>query len=107
LICSIHHQERPHLSKYLSVFFAKYPSAIIGPEDFIVLPKIAPNEVDYEVELVIVIGKSGKNIPVEKALDHIVGWTVGSVSCIFSFPRMELLFSLCDPLYNCIFGSRT
>jgi 2-keto-4-pentenoate hydratase/2-oxohepta-3-ene-1,7-dioic acid hydratase in catechol pathway len=59
------------------VFFAKYPSSIIGPHDAIILPKIAPNEVDYEVELVIVIGKGGKNIAPERAFEHIVGWTVG------------------------------
>ena len=33
---------------------------------------------DYEGELVIIIGKSGKNIPREKAMDHILGYTVGN-----------------------------
>jgi 2-keto-4-pentenoate hydratase/2-oxohepta-3-ene-1,7-dioic acid hydratase in catechol pathway len=60
------------------VFFAKYPSAIAGPNDPIILPKIAPNEVDYEVELVIVIGKRGKNISLEEADDYIAGWTIGT-----------------------------
>ena len=33
---------------------------------------------DYEGELVIIIGKSGKNIPREKAMDHILGYTIGN-----------------------------
>ena len=33
---------------------------------------------DYEGELVIIIGKSGKNIPREKAMEHILGYTVGN-----------------------------
>ena len=33
---------------------------------------------DYEGELVIIIGKSGKNIPREKAMNHILGYTVGN-----------------------------
>jgi len=58
------------------VFFAKYPSAIIGPHDVIKLPK-SSNEVDYEVELVIVIGKIAKNVSLENALEYIFGYTIG------------------------------
>ena len=39
------------------VIFLKATTAVCGPEDSIVLPKIAPNEVDYECELAIIIGK--------------------------------------------------
>ena len=35
-------------------------------------------EVDYECELVVIIGKQGKNIPEDKALDYVLGYAVGN-----------------------------
>jgi 2-keto-4-pentenoate hydratase/2-oxohepta-3-ene-1,7-dioic acid hydratase in catechol pathway len=58
------------------VLFSKYRSALIGPEEAIVLPPVS-QEVDYEAELVLVIGKSGRFIPEAQAMDHIIGYTVG------------------------------
>lgn len=58
------------------ILFSKYPSAIIGPDAPIVLPPVS-KEVDYEAELVVVIGKEGRNIPEGKALQHVAGYTVG------------------------------
>ena len=59
------------------VIFGKYPNALIAHGEPIVLPKVA-EKVDYEAELVLVIGKSGKNIPNdESAMEHIAGYTVG------------------------------
>ena len=55
--------------------FNKYPSCIIGPHDPIPYPEIT-KELDWEVELVIVIGKAGFHIAKEKALDHVYGFTV-------------------------------
>ena len=55
--------------------FNKFPSTIIGPFDDLPYPEIT-KELDWEVELVIVVGKSGFNIPEEKAKDHIFGFTV-------------------------------
>ena len=46
--------------------FAKLPSAIIGPEDEIVIPPDA-SDLHYEGELVIVIGKRAKNVPADAA----------------------------------------
>ncbi len=59
------------------VVFSKFASAIIGPEEMIVLPKVSV-EVDYEAELVVVIGKAGKHIPVEKAFQHVAGYMPGN-----------------------------
>ncbi len=59
------------------VVFSKFASAIIGPEATIVLPKVSV-EVDYEAELVVVIGKAGKHIPVEKAFQHVAGYMPGN-----------------------------
>jgi 2-keto-4-pentenoate hydratase/2-oxohepta-3-ene-1,7-dioic acid hydratase in catechol pathway len=58
------------------VFFNKLHTAVSSPGAPIVLPKVSP-EVDYEAELVIVIGKQGRYIPVEQARAHIAGYTVG------------------------------
>jgi 2-keto-4-pentenoate hydratase/2-oxohepta-3-ene-1,7-dioic acid hydratase in catechol pathway len=58
------------------ILFSKYASALIGPDAPIVLPKVS-NEVDYEAELVIVVGKPGRDIPRERAYEHVAGYTVG------------------------------
>lgn len=56
-------------------FFSKFPSAVTGPDTQVVLP--APeSEVDYEVELAIVIGRPGKNIRRADAYDHVFGYTM-------------------------------
>jgi 2-keto-4-pentenoate hydratase/2-oxohepta-3-ene-1,7-dioic acid hydratase in catechol pathway len=59
------------------VIFIKATTALCGPDDAIVLPKMAPNEVDYECELAIVIGKTARHVPVESALDYALGYTCG------------------------------
>ncbi len=58
-------------------FFTKFHNALIGPEDSILLPKIS-KEVDWEVELAVVIGKRGKNISKERAIDYVAGYTISN-----------------------------
>ncbi|KAF5009241.1 hypothetical protein FDECE_4534 [Fusarium decemcellulare] len=59
---------------YPSVFI-KPSTSVTGFNDDVPIPKIAQDgTVDYEGELAIVIGKTGKNIPKESALDHIAGY---------------------------------
>jgi 2-keto-4-pentenoate hydratase/2-oxohepta-3-ene-1,7-dioic acid hydratase in catechol pathway len=70
-----HLRDRP-VPEYPGLF-AKYPSAVIGPEDEIVIPPDA-TDVHYEGELVIVIGKRAKNISAADAPDHIFGVTAGN-----------------------------
>ena len=60
------------------VIFSKLTSALTGPNDPIVLPKAAPRKVDYEAELVIVIGRRGREIERGRALEHVAGYTVGN-----------------------------
>ena len=55
------------------IVFAKYSTTIIGPDAPIVLPKIS-QKVDYEAELGVVIGAPGRNIPPERAYEHVVGY---------------------------------
>jgi 2-keto-4-pentenoate hydratase/2-oxohepta-3-ene-1,7-dioic acid hydratase in catechol pathway len=58
------------------ILFSKYPTALVGHGQDIVLPPVS-QEVDYEAELVIVVGKRGRNIAAGAALDHVAGYTVG------------------------------
>ena len=60
------------------IIFLKANSSVIGPEDSIILPEAAPNEVDYEAELVIVIGKKAKNIEIEDVDHYVLGYTCGN-----------------------------
>lgn len=61
-----------------AVFFTKPPTAVIGHETDIELDPAATAELDYEVELVVVIGRRGRNIPVDRAHDYIFGYTIGN-----------------------------
>lgn len=56
--------------------FMKATSALIGPFDDIIQPRKA-NKLDYESELVIVIGKRAQYISEDEVFDHIAGFTVG------------------------------
>ena len=58
------------------VVFSKFATAIIGPEEPIRLPSVS-KEVDYEAELVLVVGKKGRHLKAEAAHDHLAGFTVG------------------------------
>jgi 2-keto-4-pentenoate hydratase/2-oxohepta-3-ene-1,7-dioic acid hydratase in catechol pathway len=62
------------------VVFMKNPASVIGHQMPIVLPASCrePLQVDFEVELAVIIGKSAKNVPIETALDYIAGYTVAN-----------------------------
>jgi ureidoglycolate lyase len=59
------------------IWFCKQPTAANGPNDPIVLPKVA-NEVDYEAEMVVVIGHGGRAIAREDARAAVFGYCVGN-----------------------------
>lgn len=58
------------------VIFSKPPSAVTGHETNIVHNQKITKQLDYEVELAVIIGKGGKNIPKENAMDHVYGYTI-------------------------------
>lgn len=62
------------------VLFMKNPAGVIAHDMPIVLPASCrdPLQVDYEVELAVVIGKPAKNVPIEKALDYVAGYTIAN-----------------------------
>jgi 2-keto-4-pentenoate hydratase/2-oxohepta-3-ene-1,7-dioic acid hydratase in catechol pathway len=58
------------------VFFTKAPTTMNGPYGEIVIDPAVSTEIDWEVELGVIIGKGGKNIREENALGHVFGYTV-------------------------------
>ena len=58
------------------VIFSKPPTTVIGPNDIINSHSQVTKELDYEVELAVVIGKKGTYIPREQAMDYIFGYTI-------------------------------
>jgi 2-keto-4-pentenoate hydratase/2-oxohepta-3-ene-1,7-dioic acid hydratase in catechol pathway len=58
------------------VFFTKPPTAIVGPFDDVLLHTAVSAQLDWEVELGVVIGRSGLNISREAAPDYVFGYTV-------------------------------
>lgn len=67
------------LPKHPIVFF-KLPNALAHPGEPIVLPRAAirAEQVKYEGELCVVIGRGGKNISASRALDHVFGYTIAN-----------------------------
>jgi len=57
------------------LLFAMYANAIIGPEDAIVIPAMS-QQVDYEAELGVVIGRRARHVAVESALEYVAGYTI-------------------------------
>lgn len=67
--------EEPGTYPTIPVFFCKWPGSHNGPEAGIVKHSITKH-LDYECELVIVIGKKGVDIPKERAMDYVYGFTI-------------------------------
>ncbi|MDP4105837.1 MAG: fumarylacetoacetate hydrolase family protein [Bacillota bacterium] len=59
------------------VLFSKFNSALAGHLETIEIPADAKH-IDYEAEMVIIIGKTAKNVTVEDALDYVFGYSVGN-----------------------------
>lgn len=71
---SAHAKELGHALPEEPLLFFKPPSAIVGPGDTIVLPKVS-QRVDHEAELGVVIGKRARHVRAEEALDYVLGYT--------------------------------
>ncbi len=55
------------------ILFSKFPTAVIGPADPVVLPRIS-SKVDFEAELGVVLGRRAKHVTRERALEHVLGY---------------------------------
>lgn len=78
------------IPKYPTLF-AKYPSALVGPYDPIVLPRIS-EKVDWEVELTVVVGDRLRHASEEEARAGIAGYTIHNDVSARDFQRRTLQF---------------
>ncbi|NOY52436.1 MAG: fumarylacetoacetate hydrolase family protein [Deltaproteobacteria bacterium] len=62
------------------ILFMKNPASVVHPGDPVVLPSscLDPPQVDYEMELAVVIGRAVKDVPVDSALEYVFGYTIGN-----------------------------
>lgn len=60
----------------LPVFFTKPPTAVIGPDALVRLDPNVSEKLDYEVELAVIFGSTGRNIPAADAVDYIFGFSI-------------------------------
>jgi 2-keto-4-pentenoate hydratase/2-oxohepta-3-ene-1,7-dioic acid hydratase in catechol pathway len=58
------------------IYFTKPPTTVIGPDDAVPFPQGLTTRLDWEVELGVVIGRGGRDIPEAHALDYVFGYTV-------------------------------
>jgi 2-keto-4-pentenoate hydratase/2-oxohepta-3-ene-1,7-dioic acid hydratase in catechol pathway len=71
---------RDHAAEYGSVvpeeplIFMKPSTAVIGPDEAIVYPAMS-KRVDYEAELAVVLGKTARHVPEDKAFEYVLGYT--------------------------------
>ncbi|WP_121611252.1 fumarylacetoacetate hydrolase family protein [Mesobacillus foraminis] len=70
-------EEIPEELPAIPVFFFKPVSSVIGPEEDIIIPE-GIEQVKFESELAIVIGREAKNVPESEVLDYVFGYTVGN-----------------------------
>ncbi len=60
------------------IYFSKLVDRFTGPEDNLIISGGPSTQVDYEVELAVIIGKTGKNIAPEEAFEYIFGYSIGN-----------------------------
>jgi len=58
------------------IVFSKVPESVTGPQTFIEFDPAVSAAIDYEVELAVIIGRPGRGISRENALDHVWGYTI-------------------------------
>ena len=59
------------------IVFSKFSSTLNDPGGDIVIPKVS-DSVDYEAELAVVIGKAGRHVTKDDAMDHVLGYTIAN-----------------------------
>ena len=66
--------------------FSKHPQSLVGHGQPLIRPQIS-DKLDYEGEIVIVIGKAGRHIPAARAMDHIAGYSILNDGSIRDFQK--------------------
>jgi len=70
-----HAAESPYDKPQYPIFFLRVDTSVIGHERPIIRPRVS-EQLDFEGELVAVVGKGGRAIPMDRALDHVVAYSV-------------------------------
>jgi 2-keto-4-pentenoate hydratase/2-oxohepta-3-ene-1,7-dioic acid hydratase in catechol pathway len=71
-----HRDEKPEVTRKDPEFFLKTPLGVIGHEDDIVRDERVTKKLDYETELLIVVGSPGRHVPAAAALTHVYGYSI-------------------------------
>ena len=58
------------------IVFSKVPECVIGPDEAVVFDPAVSDATDYEGELAVIVGKSGRGITKTRAMDHVWGYTI-------------------------------
>jgi 2-keto-4-pentenoate hydratase/2-oxohepta-3-ene-1,7-dioic acid hydratase in catechol pathway len=83
------------------IVFFQNVDAIVGPDEAIVYPEHLTEELDYELELAVVIGKTGKWFSPEDAMDYVAGYLVFNDITARDIQRREMrsgVFSFCKAI---------
>jgi acylpyruvate hydrolase len=70
-----HAEETGQKIPEVPTLFAKYHNSVVGPGAAILIPRTT-EQIDYEAEFAFVIGRRGHDIPRERALDYVAGYTI-------------------------------
>ena len=73
------------LPKYPSLF-VRFPESFVGPDEPLIRPPESP-QLDYEGEIVLVIGKAGRRIPASRWAEHVIGYMIGNEGTIRDWVR--------------------
>ena len=73
-----HCREQGHQPPKAPVIFTKFTTAVIGPGDAICWDPALTRQVDYEVELAVVIGRPARRVSAATAMDYVAGYTIGN-----------------------------
>jgi len=83
------------------IVFFQNVDAIIGPDEPVIYPEHLTNELDYELELAVIIGKSGKWFSPEEAMDYVAGYVIFNDITARDIQRQEMrsgVFSFCKAI---------
>jgi len=81
--------------------FFQNVDAIVGPDEPVIYPEHLTNELDYELELAVIIGKSGKWFSPEEAMDYVAGYVIFNDITARDIQRQEMrsgVFSFCKAI---------
>lgn len=70
-----HTKESPYEQPSYPSFFPRFSSTLVGHGEAIIRPRVS-EELDFEGELVVIIGTGGRHIPKERALEHVAGYAI-------------------------------